>query len=353
MDPGEPAPAARPSTTSTSSWPPTATTRSPPGCASRPVTGSAADGRCPAGSPSTASGPAPGGRRPPPGATGHRPGELPGRDGTRPHHHRHRGPPRDDQGLLVPGPDRAPPRDRRARHPRHPYRPRRHRPSPARAARTSSPWTATPSRWRCRDRRQGALAGERPDGHAVRGGSAKGLTLASGSHVVLSTPGATTGLDIDQLALDSAPGGGPATGAGAGRPLPWRRRSRGPHPRSGSTSSTATKIHLKVTGRHPAVLAGAGSEHQQGMEGHRRRQWTDPRAFHPHRRLRQRLAGAAHGGGHRGGDAAVDAAVEREHRTGGVGAGDNRLRGARSPPAPPAHDLEDMSWPARRRVRRR
>jgi arabinofuranan 3-O-arabinosyltransferase len=49
------------------------------------------------------------------------------------------------------------------------------------------------------------------------GTDAKGITLAAGTHVLQTAPGhsTTTGWNIDQLALDSAPGGGPAPAATA------------------------------------------------------------------------------------------------------------------------------------------
>ena len=90
------------------------------------------------------------------------------------------------------------------------------------------------------------------------GADAGGITLGPGSHVVVGTPGATTGFDIDQLVLDSAPGGGPAASGGTtgaattaattatavrlAAPVP------GPAPSVHVTSSSATTLHLRVTG---------------------------------------------------------------------------------------------------------
>jgi hypothetical protein len=93
---------------------------------------------------------------------------------------------------------------------------------------------------------QNALAG---NGLAVTpcGPDAAGITLGAGSHVVLSAPGATTGLDIDQLALDSAPGGGPAATGGHGGTLLTAPKP-GASPSVRVTSSTATELHLRVTG---------------------------------------------------------------------------------------------------------
>ncbi len=79
------------------------------------------------------------------------------------------------------------------------------------------------------------------------GADAAGITLAAGTHVVLGMSGESTGIDIDQLALDSAPGGGPDATTGPGgaalaAPTP------GPAPTVRVTSATATKMQLKITG---------------------------------------------------------------------------------------------------------
>ena len=79
------------------------------------------------------------------------------------------------------------------------------------------------------------------------GADAAGLTLAAGTHVVLGLSGESTGIDIDQLALDSAPGGDPDASTGPGgaalaAPTP------GPAPTVRVTSATATKMQLKITG---------------------------------------------------------------------------------------------------------
>jgi hypothetical protein len=90
-----------------------------------------------------------------------------------------------------------------------------------------------------------ALAG---NGLAVTpcGPDAGGITLGAGSHVVLAAPGATTGLDVDQLALSSAPGGGPTLAAGPGRTV-LASPTPGPVPSVRVTSSTATELHVRVS----------------------------------------------------------------------------------------------------------
>jgi hypothetical protein len=93
---------------------------------------------------------------------------------------------------------------------------------------------------------QAALAG---DGLTVTpcGPDAAGITLGPGSHVVLGAPGSVTGFDVDQLALDSAPGGGPdARTGGAGAPLSAPAPGRAPTVRV--TSASTTRYQLRVTG---------------------------------------------------------------------------------------------------------
>jgi hypothetical protein len=91
-----------------------------------------------------------------------------------------------------------------------------------------------------------ALAG---DGLTVTpcGPDAAGITLGAGSHVVLGAPGSVTGFDIDQLALDSAPGGGPdarrgENGAALSAPTP------GPAPTVRVTAASTTRYQLAITG---------------------------------------------------------------------------------------------------------
>lgn len=77
------------------------------------------------------------------------------------------------------------------------------------------------------------------------GPDAGGITLGPGTHVIQSSSGHATGFDIDQLVLDSAPGGGPEPET-AGAPLP--APTPGPAPAVQVLSQTATSFHLKVTG---------------------------------------------------------------------------------------------------------
>jgi arabinofuranan 3-O-arabinosyltransferase len=113
---------------------------------------------------------------------------------------------------------------------------------------------------------QGALAG---GGLSVTpcGADASGITLGAGSHVVLSAPGSVTGLDIDQLALDSAPCGGAAhddagTGGTAQLPAP----TPGPAPTVKVVSSTTTKLDLRITGATRPYWLVLGQSINKGWE---------------------------------------------------------------------------------------
>jgi arabinofuranan 3-O-arabinosyltransferase len=73
------------------------------------------------------------------------------------------------------------------------------------------------------------------------GPDAAGITLGAGTHLIEAADGRSTGIDLDQLALDSAPGGGPmASGGGTAAPGTGG-------PRVTVTSSTPTTVHLHVT----------------------------------------------------------------------------------------------------------
>jgi hypothetical protein len=83
------------------------------------------------------------------------------------------------------------------------------------------------------------------------GPDAGGLTLGPGDHTLRSTLGQTTGFDIDQLALDSAPGGGAMAPVSATALAP---PPVSPSPAVHVVSQTTTTIHLSVTG----ITTGAG-----------------------------------------------------------------------------------------------
>jgi hypothetical protein len=69
------------------------------------------------------------------------------------------------------------------------------------------------------------------------GADASGVALGQGDHIVRSVPGAVSGIDIDQLALASASGGGAAHITGAGQ-------LTGP---TGGTTPVATVVHQSTT----------------------------------------------------------------------------------------------------------
>ncbi|MGA8723401.1 MAG: alpha-(1-_3)-arabinofuranosyltransferase family protein [Acidimicrobiales bacterium] len=77
------------------------------------------------------------------------------------------------------------------------------------------------------------------------GPDAGGLTLGSGTHTLRSTLGQLSGFDVDQLALDSAPGGGAMPLASA---TTLAAPSVASTPQVKVTSQTATTLHLSITG---------------------------------------------------------------------------------------------------------
>ena len=191
-------------------------------------------------------------------------------------------------------------------------RPRRRPPSPATACRTCSPSTASPSTSPSSGSTQHALDG----GEAQLvpcGPDAKGITLGAGPHVVetavghnppcASTPTTCTGWNIDQLALDSAAGGGRAVRRRP-RPRPARRSSRRPsrapprpsrRPPSTSTaraprSPEPPQPFELVLGQSVTRAGRRWPARARGRAGRPRRR---PRPAPAGRRVRQRLAGDA------------------------------------------------------------
>ena len=98
------------------------------------------------------------------------------------------------------------------------------------------------------------------------GPDADGITLGPGQHVVQSASGHVTGFDIDQLVLDSAPGGGPEPEtAGSSSPRPPAR------PGAGRPHREPDGHRLPVEGDRRllvALLAHPGREREQGLAGH-------------------------------------------------------------------------------------
>ncbi len=77
------------------------------------------------------------------------------------------------------------------------------------------------------------------------GPDAGGLTLGTGTHVIASALGQDTGFDIDQLVLDSAPGGGAMPPLS---PTQVQPPAVAPSPAVTVDSATATALRLTVTG---------------------------------------------------------------------------------------------------------
>jgi arabinofuranan 3-O-arabinosyltransferase len=87
------------------------------------------------------------------------------------------------------------------------------------------------------------------------GPDAGGLTLGPGTHTLRSATGQTTGFDIDQLALDSAPGGNAMPLAS---PTLLAAAPVSPSPAVHVVSQTATTMHLSIhglaTSSHPSPV---------------------------------------------------------------------------------------------------
>ncbi len=119
------------------------------------------------------------------------------------------------------------------------------------------------------------------------GPDAGGLSLGAGRHIVQSASGHVTGFDIDQLVLDSAPGGGPEPEV-AGAPLP--APSPGPTATVSVLSQTATSFHLRVTGADSPFWLTLGESINKGWLAENL-QRQEPRDRDAGRRVRQWLAG--------------------------------------------------------------
>jgi hypothetical protein len=88
-----------------------------------------------------------------------------------------------------------------------------------------------------------AALARQPLSVSLCGPNAAGLHLAAGSHTLRSVDGSATGIDVDQLALASAPGGGPAAVNGAGQ-LDAPARAATPSVSVSNASDTAMTVHL-------------------------------------------------------------------------------------------------------------
>ena len=84
------------------------------------------------------------------------------------------------------------------------------------------------------------------------GPDASGIELPAGTHILQATDGAVTGLNLDQLALDSA-AGGKAMAEPAGGQLTAPAPAPQPAPKVTVTSQSATAVHVTVHGAsHPS-----------------------------------------------------------------------------------------------------
>ncbi len=86
------------------------------------------------------------------------------------------------------------------------------------------------------------------------GPDARGVILGPGAHTLRALAGQTGGFDLDQLAFDSAPGGGPMPLA---TPTTLAAPPVAPAPAVTVTSATATSVHLLLSRSTALPVAGA------------------------------------------------------------------------------------------------
>ncbi len=97
------------------------------------------------------------------------------------------------------------------------------------------------------------------------GSSVSGLSLGAGTHLLQAADGSSTGIDIDQLALDSAPGG-------AAMPEPGNGSVAAPSEPSGAVptvsvlSKTSTSIRLHVSRATAPFILALGQSYNKGWQ---------------------------------------------------------------------------------------
>ena len=106
------------------------------------------------------------------------------------------------------------------------------------------------------------------------GPDAKGIHLGAGTHTVVTQWGKLTGLDLDRLVFDSAPGGAaePLLASGDLRPVPGTLAGGGvaalPAPTVRVVSSSATNARLSVTGASGPFWLVLGQSVNAGWTAH-------------------------------------------------------------------------------------
>jgi hypothetical protein len=96
------------------------------------------------------------------------------------------------------------------------------------------------------------------------GPDARGITLGPGPHVVATALGHTAGWDVDQLVLDSAPGGGPGPQPSAAGLLPATQAGSAPTVKVGAQGPTS--IHATVHGVTGAFALVLGQSIDKGWK---------------------------------------------------------------------------------------
>ena len=97
-------------------------------------------------------------------------------------------------------------------------------------------------------------------------GAGRGLPLPAGTNLVQAASGRLTGLNLDQLVLDSAPGGAPMSEPGTGLVTAAGASYSSGAPRVTVLSESGTSARLRVTGVHGPFLLVLGESLNKGWE---------------------------------------------------------------------------------------
>ena len=98
------------------------------------------------------------------------------------------------------------------------------------------------------------------------GSSRAGVSLGAGTHLLQGADGSVTGIDIDQLALDSAPGGGAMHEPGNGSVAATPREPGKSTPAISVLSQSSTSIRLHVSGASAPFVLTLGQSFNKGWQ---------------------------------------------------------------------------------------
>ncbi len=91
-----------------------------------------------------------------------------------------------------------------------------------------------------------------------------GIRLGAGSHLLVAANGASTGFDLDELALDSAPGGAAAAAPPTGDTLAPAPSASSGAPKVTVLSSSSTSYRLRVSGATKPFMLTLGESYDAG-----------------------------------------------------------------------------------------